>query len=480
MTTAPGQQGLYGGWRRSTGIGIGSLSGAETMAVVCAVVAPILLVAVAGPVTLVATGPVAVALIILVAWRKHGVPMLSYLAGRARWQLAAWRGETDYRAPWLPAPQSLDLPGLAAPTRLLAVEDTTTQTQVGLVWNQRTGWMTGTLLLSPAGMLLASGSTVASSVAAWGDTLARMADEDVICGAAVTVQVTPSSGQAVSDHVGGRLDPKAPRAAKRTVAELVKRSPRASAQLAAWMSLVVDPSRAPERPTDPAMAAAETLRAIDSVDLAGTGTDVLRRATPDDVKRLVLGGFRPADMDAPAEQITDLVWHEVGPVAAEDGWTEYRHDGWISTSWVLREAPRRAVPYDVLLRLIAPGQFPRRVTLAYRVLPTDEAATVVERQINATEARAEYRRRTQRTATHRERVDAQHAERSAQEEAVGAGMVQWSIYVTTTVTDAGQLPVARREVEKAARSAGLRLRPAFGGQSAALALGLPLGINPLL
>jgi hypothetical protein len=148
---------------------------------------------------------------------------------------------------------------------------------------------------------------------------------------------------------------------------------------------------------------------------------------------------------------------------------------------VLREAPRRAVPYDVLLRLIAPGQFGRRVTLAYRVLPTDEAASVVERQINATEARADYRRRTQRTATHREKVDAQHAERSATEEALGAGMVQWSLYVTTTVSDPGDLPAARREVEKAARAAaGLRLRPAYGAQSAALGLGLPLGINPLL
>ena len=479
MTT--GQQGLYGGWRRSTSVGIGSLNTGPTVTLVASIVLPVLLAAVAGPATLLATGPVGAVLIALVVWRRHGMPVLSYLTGRVRWQLAAMRGETEYRAPWLPAPQSLDLPGLAAPTRLLAVEDTGRQSTVGLVWNQRTGWMTGTVLLSPAGMLLAPASTVSSSVAAWGDTLARMADEDLIRAASVTIQVTPSSGQAVSDHVAERLDPAAPRFAKQTVAELVARSPRASAQLAAWMSIVVDPSRAPERPTDPAMAAAETLRAIDSVDLAGTGTDVLRRATPDDVKRLVLGGFRPADMDAPAAQIADLVWHEVGPVAATDGYEEYRHDGWISASWVLREAPRRAVPYDVLLRLIAPGQFTRRVTLAYRVLPTDEAATVVERQINATEARAEYRRRTQRTATHRERVDAQHAERSAQEEAVGAGMVQWSIYVTTTVSDEEQLPAARREVEKAARAAaGLRLRPAFGAQSAALALGLPLGINPLL
>ena len=478
--TAPGQ-GLYGGWRRSTSVGIGTLNTGPTLVLIAAVIVPILLVAVTGPATLLFTGPVAVVLIALVVSRRHGMPLLSYFAGRARWQLAAWRGETDYRAPYLAAPQSLDLPGLAAPTRLLAVEDPARQTVMGLVWNQRTGHMTGTLLLSPAGLLLASASTVATSVNAWGDALARMADEESIRAASVTIQVTPSSGQAVSDHVDERLDPAAPQFAKDTVAELVARSPRASAQLAAWMSLVVDPSRAPERPEGPEMAAAETLRALDAVDLTGTGTDVLRRATPDDIKRLVLGGFRPADMDAPARQIADLMWHEVGPVAATDGWTDYRHDGWTSASWVLREAPRRAVAYDVLLRLIAPGKYTRRVTLAYRVLPSDEAQSVVERQLNATQARDEYRRRTQRAATHREKVDAEHATRTAREEAIGAGMVQWSLYVTTTVTDPSQLPDARREVEKAARAAaGLRLRPAFGGQSAALALGLPLGINPLM
>ncbi len=112
--------------------------------------------------------------------------------------------------------------------------------------------------------------------------------------------------------------------------------------------------------------------------------------------------------------------------------------------------PRREVPYDVLLRLLSPGQFQRRVTISYRILPTEEGQAVVEREVNAAEARDEYRRRTQRTATRRERVDAANAERSAMEEATGSAMVQWSIYVTTTVSSEAELPAARREVEKAA------------------------------
>ncbi|BDT39695.1 MULTISPECIES: SCO6880 family protein [Streptomyces] len=473
---------LYGGWRRSKSMGIGTLNTGQTVIVVGTLLAPLVVIIVGGPVsTLAVTLPVALVVIALTIWQRHGMPLMSYVIGRARWSLANFRGETSYRSVFLPAPEVLDLPGMAAPTKLIRAEAGDGRGPVGLVWNQRTGTMTGALLLSPAGSLLASGATVNRQVAAWGEALARLADEDTVSAAAVTLQITPSSGAALSDHVRGRLDPAAPELARQAIGELVARAPRASAQLAAWMSLVIDPSRAPERPKGPAEAAAVALGALDAVDLAGAGADVLRRASDVDVKRLVRGAFTPGDMDAPSEQIEALVWHEVGPVAAEDDWDVYRHDGHFSVSYVLREAPRKTVPYDVLLKLVAPGAYARRVTLVYRILATEEAQAVVEREVNAGEARAEYRRRSRRTATRRERLDAEHAERTAAEEATGAGMVQWSIYVTTTVDSAADLPAARREIEKAARGAGgLRFRPAFGGQSAALVVGLPVGINPLL
>ncbi|MFD5372091.1 SCO6880 family protein [Streptomyces sp. NPDC127103] len=480
MTTE--SQPLYGGWRRSKSMGIATLNTSQTMVVVGALLAPILIIVVGGSLgTLTVTVPIALTVIALTVWQRHGMPLMSYVIGRARWSLAHMRGETSYRSVFLPSPEALDLPGMVAPTKLVRAEGADGRGPVGLVWNQRTGTMTASLLLNPAGSLLASGQTVTSQVSAWGDTLARLADEDGVQTASVTLQITPSSGAALSDHVRGRLDARAPQLARETIGELVSKAPRASAQLAAWMSLAIDPGASPEKPAGPAESAAVAIGALDAVDLSGAGVDVLRRATDADVKRLVRGAFVPGDMDAPAAQIDELVWHEVGPVAAEDAWTHYQHDGHISVSWVLREAPRKAVPYDALLKLLAPGTFMRRVTLVYRVLPTHEAQAVVEREINANEARAEYRQRTKRTSTRRERVDAEHAERTATEEAMGAGMVQWSIYVTTTVDSAEQLPAARREIEKAARSSGgLRFRPAFGGQSAAMVVGLPVGINPLL
>ncbi|MEV4437896.1 SCO6880 family protein [Streptomyces sp. NPDC049577] len=472
---------LYGGWRRSRTLGIGHLNGAQTAVVVVSLIVPIIVLNTAGLGTLPVTVPLALVIMALTVWQRHGTPLLSFLAARLRWQWATMRGETSFRGQFLASPQALDLPGVVAPTKLLRVQDTTGREPVGLVWNQRTGHMTASLLLSPAGSLLAPSDAQNGSAAAWGETLARLADEETLMGAAVTIQVRPSSGQALSDHIVERVDPNAPAAARRAVRELVARAPRASAQLAAWLTLTVDPSRSTaQKPKNPAEAAAETLRVLDGVDLSGAGADIVRRATDLDVMRLVRGAYAPADMDAPQEHVAELTWHEAGPVAAEDGWTVYRHDGSHSVSWVLREAPRKPVPYDVLLKLLAPGTFARRITLAYRVLPTEEAAAVVEREVNASDARAEYRRRTQRSTTRRERVDAAHAERSATEEALGAGLVQWSVYVTTTVENPDDLPAAIREVEKAAKlSGGLRFRYAYGAQAAAFAVGLPVGINPL-
>jgi hypothetical protein len=471
---------LYGGWRRSKSLGIGLLSTGQTVVVVAAMLMPVGAANVAGLGSLPVTVPVALVVIVLGVWQRHGLPLMSLLVGWARWRWAAVKGETSYRGLYLPHPRALDLPGLLAPTRLLQVEDSTADRRAGLVWNQRTGQMSATLLLSPGGALLASGGQVANWVSAWGDTLASLANEEAIDAATVTLQITPSSGTALSHHVNRRLDPYAPQKARALVSELVDNAPRTSAQLTAWLTLVTSPMRAADRPDNPVEAAAETLRRLDGVDLSGAGADILRRATDTDLVRLVRGAFHPQDADATEDEMRELTWDQAGPVATEEGATQYEHDGAVSVSWVLREAPRRPVPYNVLLPLLAPGRFPRRVTIGYRVLPTEEAAAVVERELSAGDAREEYRRRTQRTSTRRERADADAAARTADEEAYGAGLVQWTVYVTTTVLDRADLVAARRETEQdAKRAGGLRFRYAYHGQAAAFVAGLPVGVHPL-
>jgi head-tail adaptor len=136
------------------------------------------------------------------------------------------------------------------------------------------------------------------------------------------------------------------------------------------------------------------------------------------------------------------------------------------------------VAHSVLLRLVSPGRFPRRVTIAYRVLDRDEAGGLLERELTAADTRAAYRQRTKRDENARERRDRELSSAQAEEEAAGAGLVQFSIFVTTTVTNAADLPSAKAEVEAAAAGSRIKLRVSRFGQSAAFAAGLPCGVYP--
>ncbi|MBE9500773.1 hypothetical protein IHE61_31210 [Streptomyces sp. GKU 257-1] len=164
---------MYGGWRRSYTLGIGTLNTAQTVVVVATVMVVLGAVIIGGGVgSLLVTLPVGLVVVTLAVWQRQGMPVLSLLGARLRWQVATWRGETSYRQTFIAAPECLDLPGMAAATKLVRAERPGDEGPAGLVWNQRTGTMTATLLLQPAGALLAANETVQSSVRSWADTLA--------------------------------------------------------------------------------------------------------------------------------------------------------------------------------------------------------------------------------------------------------------------------------------------------------------------
>ena len=68
------------------------------------------------------------------------------------------------------------------------------------------------------------------------------------------------------------------------------------------------------------------------------------------------------------------------------------------------------------------------------------------------------------------------ANRSAEEEAVGAGVVRFAMFVTATVTDDQDLALAASVVDSLGTSARIRLRRAVGAQAATFAASLPLGL----
>ncbi|MCI0690049.1 MAG: hypothetical protein L0Y54_22860 [Sporichthyaceae bacterium] len=469
---------VYGGWRRTRSLGLGKLDARQTAVVLAAVLPPLGAIAMGAHKVALVLGVVGGIAAVVVCAQWGGVVLIDAAIAHSRWRFAALRGETSFAGGvCAPLPRAWDLPGVLAPTLLLDVEEPG-RGRAGLVWHQRTGCMAATLLLTPVGAVLADRATVDRQVACWGELLAGLADDATVRSAAVTVELVPEPGTQLADHVTGRADPNSPELARRVLAELVGAAPRGTARVAARLTLNVDPAAASRKPRTIPEAAAETLRTLAGLSVTSAGADVLRRATAIDVLRAVRVAFDPPATEMPMAAFDRLDWGDAGPVAAEEARDHYWHDGAVSRSWALLAAPRQFVAHDVLLPLLSPGRYPRRVSLVYRTLSREEAGGLLEREVNAAAARGEYRRRTKRDATARDRADEDRANRAAAEEAYGAGLVQFSLFVTTTATTLDELAVASREVEQAAGRSRLRLRVCYGGQAGAFAVGLPCGIYP--
>lgn len=468
------------GFRVRHSHGFGRLSRGATLTGVAVVVAEGL-VGTQQPMSLLVTLPVTGAVLALAAARRHGMPALSYYWAKFAWKRATRSEATLFRRVLLPHPYALDLPGVGASSTLIKAHDPNTGRPVGVVHDRATGRMTVSTLLAPGGTLMAPTGTVQGNLRTWSSVLEAMSTDDQIKAASVTIQITPGAGEALGDDVKERKDPNAPRLARELIDELVRTTPRATASVAPWMSVVVDPSESANPPTDLADQVAEALKVVHAIDLSGTGTDIQRRATDVDLRRLVRSAYDPSVFTARDAEFAELSWSECGPQAADDGWTEYAHDGAVSLSWVLREMPRRPIPYSVLLPLLAPGRFQRRITLAYRVLDPHEGEAVLEREISNAYNRAQATAEIKGRAKWSQKADAQRAEQAAAEVARGSQVADWTLMVTVTARSTIDLPAARQEMDRAVKAMrGIRMRPAYGAQAAVFAAGIPIGYNPLV
>lgn len=467
----------YGDWRQARTIGIGSLDTRQTIMVVTAVLVPALAAASVGLAAGLVVALPGLAVVLLAISRRGGVLVMDLLVARVRWTWAYWRGRTAYRGQvFAPAHRAWDLPGVLAPLTLVRIEEPG-RGPTGVVWHTGTGVMSATLLLSPAGALLADLATINRQVAAWGHLLASLADDDQIRHAAVTLDLVPEAGTRLADHVAARKDPDAPQLARQVLDQLVASAPRGTSQVRARLTLSVDPAIG-GKPRSPADAAAEVARVLGGLPVTAAGAEVLRRAAPADLLQIVRTAFDPAAASEPTAAFAALDWADAGPLVSDDQRDHYEHEGAYSVSFVLLAAPRQRVAHDVLFPLCKPGRFARRVTIMYRTLSRDEAGAMLEREANVAAARDYARKKSKRDPTARENADRDRTLRAARQEAHGAGLVQFALYVTTTVTDLDDLPEARREIERAAGDSKLKLRVARGGQAAAFAAGLPVGIFP--
>ena len=474
----------YGNWRVPRSAGLGNVGAIGTGIIMAGLLAGIITFAIWGLLAGLGVLAVAGAVVLLLSVKdKHGQSFVDRVAGRISFRLSRAAGSNLYRSGPLGVTGwgMYQLPGLAAKSRLYEFHDSYNR-PFAMLHVPTTNHFTVVFSTEPDGASLVDPEQVDAWVANWGGWLSSLGDEAGIAAAAVTVETAPDSGYRLRNEVEINIDAAAPEAAKAILREIVSTYPEGSATVRAWVSLTFNATlRTGSRRREPEDVGRDLASRIPGLGarLQATGAGIARPMPAGELCEVVRVAYDP-----PAALIIDeahaagtpvaLGWDEVGPTAAQADWDTYRHDGAFSVSWTMSGAPRGSVSSSILSRLLAPhGDIDRkRVSLLYRPMDSARAASVVERDQNNTNVRITSGTRPSARAL----VDARSAAQTAQEEAQGAGLVNFGMVVTATVIDRTRLSDAVAAVEQTSGTARVLLRRAYGSQDTAFAASLPLGL----
>jgi hypothetical protein len=474
----------YGNWRRPTSAGIGGLGTIGTSVLLFGLVAVIVTTMRFGLVRGLLIGlAVAALLMALLVRDRHHRNGLQRSAARVGFWRSRAGGTNLYRAGPLgrAAWGRFQLPGLASGSRLSEWTDGQGRA-FALLQMPTTGHFTVVIGAEPEGGSLVDSDQEDSWVAHWGQWLATLGTEPGLVAASVTIETAPDCGSRLRREVLSSIDPCGPLVARQMLAEVVTTYPVGSAATRAWVALTFSASvRQGGRRRSEADIGRDLSARLPALtrglQLAGGGA--ARPVNAQDLCEMVRCAYDPAAAAAVEEarvngQVIDLTWLDVGPAAAQADWDSYRHDGAWSVSWSMTSPPRGEVFSCILASLLAPHPDidRKRVTLLYRVLDPGQAARIVETD----KRNARFRATTNDRPSARSISELGAAEATAREEATGAGLVNFAMLVTATVTDAARLPDARAAVDALAAGARVQLRPVYGSQDSAFAAALPLGL----
>ena len=474
----------YGNWTRPRTAGLLGLGQIGTGALFAGMLLAIL-VTIAGDILggVVVMAVVAVVLLLMAVRDKHGQSVLARIVRRIGWMRTRSKRHNLYRsgplgrADWGTA----QLPGLAAGSRLTEWRDSY-QRPFALIQLPSASDYTVVLVTDPDGSSLVDEEQIDIWVAEWGMWLANRGDEPGLEAVSVTIETAPDTGLRLRREVQQRMHDDAPEFSRRLLRGIVDAYPAGSAVVRAYVALTfAAATRVGGRKRGADEMGRELAARIPGLtqSLGATGAGAARPLSARELCEVIRIAYDPAaavliDEANAAGEPPEIPWTEVGPAAHQANWDSYRHDSAVSVTWMMSTAPRGNVPSAILTRLLAPHRdiARKRVTMLYRPIDAGRAAAIVD--ADSTAASFNYTATQRPNARNARGVQAAMA--TAVEEAQGAGLVNFGVLVTATVTDVDRLADARAAVDNLSASARLRLRPVYGSQDSAFAAALPLGL----
>ncbi|WP_045821445.1 SCO6880 family protein [Williamsia herbipolensis] len=472
---------LYGRWERPRSTGLFGMNWGVTVMAGFLVIAVIMTFVFTQ--SLPVTGVLALLSVIGMA------PLVYSRGGRTGWEMTilrlqfSWaklRKQTIYRGGVFgQVPGSARMPGIAAGSHMYSYELRDGR-RFGLIHYPSKNHFAISLAVQPQGQERVDQWQINEWVAGQGDFLARLGASRGAVGAEVVVESVPDAGARVGAEVRRMTDPNAPAYAKQVMAETVLDRGSARVRSDVRLTLTFAPLREASS-REVADQAAEIGRRVSTLIVAAAQAGIA--AAPLSAGELCIyptRAYNPelvTDLEkiAGTTESDDLRWTGTGPITAEEGWGEYRHNGFTSVSWEMAAPPAGQVPSDTLLPLLAPRMdVPRkRVTIIYRIHSTADAVKLVDNDFREALA-AEQSKRGVVSASASLRVQNTNAARS--EQARGAGLTRFGMIVTATVAAGDDIPTLRSEIEAMGDSARIGLRRCWGYQAAAFAGSLGIGV----
>ncbi|CAB0638040.1 hypothetical protein CIPA99_00675 [Corynebacterium diphtheriae] len=170
----------------------------------------------------------------------------------------------------------------------------------------------------------------------------------------------------------------------------------------------------------------------------------------------------------------NLGWKNAGPAVHRADRSAYHHDGCVSVTWEMKEAPRSTFEDRILTGLMAPH--PRidrkRVALVYRPYEAGSGATRVENEHRDAMVAANS---SKKVTSAKAELRLEHTEAARRAQAKGAQLGRYSLFVTATMNDANDVDRVKHEVEHLAASSSVRLHVMKDQQDAAFIIASGLG-----
>lgn len=470
----------YGNWKKPTSAGLVGLSFTGTLIAMAGLVVVVVVANVKGWLAALITFAVVAAVVAMTVTRdKHGLNVTDRAKERVRWWESRSSGANLYRSgplgrtPW----GTCQLPGIAAATRLTEFVDV--YERPFAVISSPVGTVSVVLASQPEGDSLVDQEQVDRWVSRFGGWLAGLSDYLGLIAASVTVETAPDTGTRLRQEVALNLDPSAPAFAREVLSEVVDNYPVGSNKVNAYVTLTFARSVGGRKRSveDLGRDLAAQLPNLTGT-LEATGAGATHPATAAELCELVRTAYDPAAaviFDEAASQgvQVDLTWSDAGPAAHEATWHDYRHDSGLSRTWMVTGAPQGVVQSNILSGVLAPHRdvSRKRVTLLYTPHDPARAAAMVDADVRQTRAMLGERAGAGAYRAH------QAAQKTAGEQAAGAGLVSFGMLITATVTSTDHEASAAAAVQNLTAAARLQVRPVYGSQDTAFAAALPLGLH---